>query len=113
MKTRVITGAGIFIAACIVLLFSGVGWFLSTVTACLCIMAVYELFRATKAAEKRVLYWCMVVIAAAFSYIRIPYYDIAAAVLLVAAAALFISPCRAYKQREAGRAAKTATQRGQ
>ena len=108
MKTRVITGAGIFIAACIVLLFSGVDWFLSTVTACLCIMAVYELFRATKAAEKRVLYWCMVVIAAAFSYIRIPYYDIAAAVLLVAAAALFIYLMLNVEKRRSVNAAATA-----
>ena len=49
MKTRIITGVGLFVAICTVLLLSGFEWFLNTVVALLCVAAVFEIYRATGA----------------------------------------------------------------
>lgn len=90
LKERVITGAGICIAICILLLFSGIPLFLSTVIACLCLQAIFELYRATGAKNNRVFYGITCLLAAVVSYISILHYEIVIAILFILAAALFI-----------------------
>lgn len=89
LSVRVTTGAVICIAICAILLFSGVDWFLNTVIACFCLQAIFELYRATGAANNRILYGISCLIAAVISYISIPYYEVVTAILFVAAVSLF------------------------
>lgn len=90
LKERVITGAGIGLAICILLLFSDVPWFLNTVIAALCLQAIFELCRATGAKSHRLLCGISGLAAVAISYIRIPHYERILAILFIVAAALFL-----------------------
>lgn len=90
LKTRVITGAGICAAICLVLLFSHVPWFLNLVITCLSLQAIFELYRATGAKEKRAFYGISCLIAAVLCWISVPYYNIVTAVLFAAAVVLFV-----------------------
>ncbi|MGM9597074.1 MAG: phosphatidate cytidylyltransferase [Eubacteriales bacterium] len=90
LRSRVITGAFIFIATCLVLVFSHIPWFLNTVIALLCLQAIYELYRATGVIKNRALYASSCIIAALLSYVSIPHYEAAAAVIFIIAVAFFI-----------------------
>lgn len=89
MKTRIITGVGLFVAICSVLLLSGFEWFLNTVVALLCVAAVFEIYRAAGAKDNRALFAVSCVAAAVLPYIAVPYYEYITAVLFAAAVVLF------------------------
>lgn len=90
LSVRVETGAIICIATCVLLLFSGVDWFLNTVVAFLCLQAIFELYRATGAKNNRILYGISCMIAAILSYISIPYYEIVTGILFAVAVVFFL-----------------------
>ena len=90
LKLRVITGTVLFIISCLVLLLSGVPWFLNTVIACLCLQAIMELYRATGAKNNMVFFELSCIIAVVFSYISVPHYETAITILFILAIALFV-----------------------
>lgn len=53
LKTRVVTGAFIAIIMAIVVVFSHISWLLNITIACLCLQAIFELYRATDLKENK------------------------------------------------------------
>ena len=87
--TRVLTGACLTAVIFVVLAFSHIPWVLNTVIACMSVMGIYELYRATGVKNNKVICILSCFSAAVLCFIDIPYYSIVIAVLLVAAIILF------------------------
>lgn len=89
LKSRTITGAILAVIIVIVLLLSHIPWILDTAIACLCLSAIYELFRATGLKDNRAVYYISCLAGLLVSFITVPGYPCVITILFIAAVVLF------------------------
>lgn len=89
MKTRIKTGALIFIAVCLVLHFSHIPWVLNSAVAVLCMMSVYELYGTIGLQHNRKVLVASMLVAVVIALMPMPRYGTVLAVLLPVMMLLF------------------------
>jgi len=89
LKTRVFTGAGITLVLSLTVIFSHISWVLPTVTLCLCLQSIYELYRATYLKDNKPVYYISCALAILLSIVSLPGTKYITTVLFVAAVILF------------------------
>lgn len=89
LKTRILTGAVITLILSLTVIFSHISWVLPTVTICLCLQSIYELYRATYLKDNKPVYYISCALAILFSIVMLPGAKYITAVLFVMAVVLF------------------------
>ncbi len=89
LKTRIRTGAGIFLGLFVLLAFSDVAWFLKLAVATLSLVSVFELYRATGAGKNQRFLTISCICALLLSVWDVPHYDILVGGCFVVALFLF------------------------
>ena len=90
LKIRVLTGALIAIVLTLVVIFSHISWVLTITIACLCLQAIFELYRATYSKDDKYVYYISYAVAPAVAVLPIIGFEYIIAVLFAIAVALFL-----------------------
>lgn len=90
LKTRFLTGALIAIVLVLVVIFSHISWVLNTAIACLCLLAIFELYRATYPKDNKLVYYISYTAAIAVAILPILGFEYIITVLFAIAVALFL-----------------------
>lgn len=90
LKTRVLTGALIAIVLTLVVSFSHISWVLTITIACLCLQAIFELYRATYSKDHKYVYYISYAVAPAVAILPIIGFEYIIAALFAIAVALFL-----------------------
>jgi len=90
LKNRVLTGALIAIVLALVVIFSHISWVLNTAMACLCLQAIFELYRATDLKDNKPVYYISNAVAIAVTILPIIRLECVIAVLFAIAVVFFL-----------------------
>lgn len=98
LKTRVITGTGITLVLSLTVIFSHISWVLPTVTICLCLQSIYELYRATYLKDNKPIYYISCALAVLLSIVSLPSTKYITTALFIMAIILFAYLMRSVKR---------------
>ena len=90
LKIRVLTGAFIAIVLALVVIFSHISWVLNITIACLCLQAIFELYRATDLKENKPVCYISYAVALAVAILPIIKLEYVITVLFAIAVVLFL-----------------------